>query len=168
MANPRGISKTPKKPQRNRTESDVRRSFAENLNIDDFPTGNAQNLPRQDHFRKIGSSQAEKEIERLLGHSVPSGPKLPGILRAGVGHKLPARYKKYIEGLFRQGEISEPVARYYLEYFPQGDSLDVPGQSGRASVLRSILREDAKTTRSGWMPIHRLGEGGQVNRPSLE
>ena len=111
---------------------------------------------------RLRSLEADKEIEKLLG-PVPTSPydpsNLPRNLKDEVA-ELPEGYKRSILQAHREGVLSEPLARYYLDIH-HADSDRVPGQGGRASLLKAILLMDPHMLRvSGWRAVRVLGGGG--------
>lgn len=108
--------------------------------------------------------RAEQKIEQLLGHGAPIDPN-SGSQRRRKVPTLPEGFRQEVQRRWVRGDIDDSVARYYLDALLRGDSLQVPGQDGRESLLGAVLMEDAQPLAeeyargSEWRPICSVGRG---------
>lgn len=104
------------------------------------------------------SLRDEKEIEKRLGLA-PLSPAhtVYSHLKNNIRVNVPPLFKQNVLALLHYGDISERVARYYLEVVPRGDSKRMSHGGHTSMLLQNLLAQD---TDSGWKPVSRLGAGG--------
>lgn len=109
--------------------------------------------------------EAEKEIERLLGLDAQAEPMFASETDLGSRSELPREFSKELVRKYERGDIDRNVLDYYSDVLPRGDSTNVPGQGGRALLLKSIMRQEdtlptALVAGPAWRPVRALGKGG--------
>lgn len=117
------------------------------------------------------SSLLEEQILDLLSDVLPSETNT----LSGAGNEnvrpMPPSFRNSLRSFREQGMMSEAAEQYHLN-LGRGDSVRVPGEGGRKSLLEDVLRKDAQKAgenkgdggESGWKPGRVLGQGsfGQV------
>ena len=114
---------------------------------------------------RVPTLQAEKEIERLLGIDAQAEPMFASDEDTGTRSELPRGFSKELVRKYERGDIDGNVLDYYADVLPRGDSTTVPGQGGRALLLKSIMRQEealptALVAGPAWRPVRALGKGG--------
>lgn len=118
--------------------------------------GNA-NVPQR---RK--SSLLEEQILDLLRDVSPSESNT----LSGAGNEnvrpMPPSFRDNLRDLRESGQLSEAVEQYYLN-LGRGDSVRVPGEGGRKSLLEDVLKIDVRQPGNsgglGWKPGKNIGYG---------
>lgn len=117
------------------------------------------------------SSLLEEQILDLLSDVLPSETNT----LSGAGNEnvrpMPPSFRDALRSFREKGMMSEAAEQYHLN-LGRGDSVRVPGEGGRKSLLEDVLRNDAQKAgenkgdggESGWKPERVLGQGsfGQV------
>lgn len=114
---------------------------------------------------RVPTLAAEKEIERLLGLNAQAKPMFARGTDIGKRPELPKEFSAELIRKFQRGDIDGKVLDYYSDVLPRGDSTTVPGQGGRALLLKSIMRQEdtlpsALVIGPAWRPVRVLGKGG--------
>ena len=121
---------------------------------------NTTQTPAKGMDDRTQESKDEQEILSLLGHSISYTRSLE-THQPGACPRVPDEFRLEVEQQWAQGHITDAVAHYYLHKLTCGDSMRVPGQNGRPSLLSAILHEDvhALAKESGWRPKRVIGKG---------
>lgn len=135
--------------------------------IDTFPPGSNtllgagnETLPPMSPNLQDGDV-LEEQILDLLSDAPPGSSTLLGAGNESI-RPMPPMFQDVLNQLQDSGLMSEGTHQYYLN-LGRGDSLKVPGEGGRKSLLEDVLRQDAQETEgkkgSGWKPGKKLGQG---------
>lgn len=165
MAGPQGQSSSPNKRPRIRTEEDFQQAFARILDVPDFPAEPPLLVAGPESLVRVPTLEAEKEIERLLGRDAQAEPIFANSTDARNRSEIPKEFTAELKRKYQRGEFDAKVLGYYSDILPQGDSTTVPGQGGRALLLKSIMRQEdampsAMVAGPAWRPVRPLGKGG--------
>ena len=173
MEDPQGQSTPSNKRPRIQTEEDFQQAFAQILDIPDFPAEPPRFAAGPESLVRVPTFAAEKEIERLLGLNAQAKPLFAS--STGVRHrsKIPEEFSTELRKKYQRGELDGKVLNYYSDILPRGDSKSVPGQGGRALLLKSIMRQEDALPASliagpAWRPVRALGKGGFGEGASIE
>lgn len=147
------------------TEEEFQQELAHILNIPDVPAEPPPLVAGSESLVKVPTLDAEKEIERLLGLSADAKPLFANETSGGKISGLPKEFQAELRKKYQRGEMDGKVLDYYSDVLPRGDSTNVPGQGGRALLLKSIVRQEdtlpaALVAGPAWRPVRPLGKGG--------
>ena len=164
-AGPQGQSSSSNKRARIQTEQDFQQAFAQILNVPDFPTEAPSLVAGAESLVKVPTLDAEKEIERLLGLNADAEPLFTNEKDSNNKSEIPKEFKAELKRKYQRGEFDGKILYYYSDILPRGDSANVPGQGGRALLLKSIMRQEdtlptALVAGPAWRPVRTLGKGG--------
>lgn len=114
---------------------------------------------------RVPTLEAETEIERLLGLDAQAKPISASSTCIRNKSGLPQEFTAELKRKYQRGEFDGKVLDYYSDILPQGDSTNVPGQGGRALLLKGIMRQEdslpaALIAGPTWRPVRPLGKGG--------
>lgn len=173
IADPQGQSSSSNKRARMQTEEEFQQEFAHILNIPDFPAEPPPLVAGSESLVKVPTLDAEKEIERLLGLNADAKPLFANKTNGGKISGLPKEFQAELKKKYQRGELDGKVLDYYSDVLPRGDSTNVPGQGGRALLLKSIVRQEdtlpaALVAGPAWRPVRPLGKGGFGEGMSIE
>lgn len=173
MAGPQGQSSSSNKRPRIRTEEDFQQAFAQILDVPDFSAEPPLLVAGAESLVRVPTLEAEKEIERLLGHNVQAEPMFANGTDIHSRSGIPKEFTAELKRKYQRGDIDAKVLDYYSDILPQGDSTTVPGQGGRALLLKSIMRQEdampsALVAGPAWRPVRPLGKGGFGEGMSIE
>ena len=165
IGGPQGQSSSPNKRPKIRTEEDFQQAFARILNVPDFPAEPPLLVAGPESLVRVPTLEAEKEIERLLGRDAQAKPMFANGTDVLNTSGIPKEFTAELRRKYQRGDFDAKVLDYYLDILPQGDSTTVPGQGGRALLLKSIMRQEdampsALVAGPAWRPIRPLGKGG--------
>lgn len=119
--------------------------------------GNRNGIAQQSSSQQ---EQDDKQLEHLLGHKAFAAPLNQPGFEGSAPAKLPTHFVEVIDYYWRNGHLTQDVSNYY-KTINQGDSVNVPGQGGRRSLLRDVLLKDGQSdTHTGWEKVKNLGSGG--------
>ena len=143
------------------------------LDVPDFAVEPPRRVPGPASFVKIPTLDAEKEIDRLLGLNAKAKPLFANRRNIRNRSELPKEFKEELKRKYQRGELDGKVLDYYSDVLPRGDSMNVPGQGGRALLLKSIMRQEdtlpaALVAGPAWRPVRVLGKGGFGEGMSIE
>ena len=173
MEDPQGQSTPSNKRPRIQTEEDFQQAFARMLEIPDFPAEPPRFAAGPENFVRVPTFAAEKEIERLLGLDAQAKPLFASSTDVRHRSKIPEEFSAELRKKYQRGELDGKVLKYYSDILPRGDSKSVPGQGGRALLLKSIMRQEDALPASliagpAWRPVRALGKGGFGEGVSIE
>ena len=173
IADPQGQSSSSNKRARMQSEEEFQKEFAHIRNIPDFPTEPPPLVAGSESPVNVPTLDAEKEIERLLGLNAHVKPLFANETGIGKRSGLPKEFLAELKEKYQRGELDGRVLDYYSDVLPQGDSTNVPGQGGRALLLKSIVRQEdtlpaALVAGPAWRPVRPLGKGGFGEGMSIE
>ena len=114
---------------------------------------------------RVPTLEADKEIERLLGLNTQAKPMFADETDTHNRSNLPSEFSAELKKKYQRGDFDRKVLDYYSDILPRGDSTTVPGQGGRALLLKGIMRQEEALPASliagpAWRPIRALGKGG--------
>ena len=173
MAGPQGQGSSSNKRPRIQTEGEFQQAFAQILNVPDFPTGPPPLVAGAESLVKVPTLDAEKEIERLLGLNSDIQPLFANGNDTNNTSELPKEFRAELQRKYQRGDFDGKILNYYSNVLPRGDSTNVPGQGGRALLLKSIMRQEdtlpiALIAGPAWRPVRALGKGGFGEGMSIE
>ena len=165
IAGPQGQSSSSNKRPRIQTEEEFQQAFAQILNVPDFPTKSPSLVARAESLVKVPTVDAEKELERLLGLNADVKPLFANKNDNNHKSEIPKEFEAELKRKYQRGEFDGKILDYYSDVLPRGDSTNVPGQGGRALLLKSIMRQEdtlptALVAGPAWRPVRALGKGG--------
>ncbi|CAD6588225.1 MAG: hypothetical protein ASARMPRED_003435 [Alectoria sarmentosa] len=165
MAGPQGQGNSSNKRPRIRTEDDFQQAFARILDVPDFPAEPPRLAAAPESLVRVPTLEAEKEIERLLGFNTQARPLFANGRNIRKTSVLPKEFAAELKRKYQRGEFDAKVLDYYSDILPRGDSTNVPGQGGRALLLKTIMGQDdtmpsALVAGPTWRPVRPLGKGG--------
>lgn len=165
MAGPQGQSNSSNKRPRIQNEADFQQALARILDVPDFPAEPPVLVAGPESLVRVPTLEAEKEIERLLGFDAQAKPMFASDTDIGNRSELPKEFSAELIRKYQRGDIDGKVLDYYSDVLPRGDSKTVPGQGGRALLLKSIMRQEdalpaALVAGPAWRPVRALGKGG--------
>ena len=165
IAGLQGQGSSSNKRPRIQTEEDFQQAFAQTLGVPDFPTEPPPLVAGTESLVKVPTLDAEKEIERLLGLNSDIHPLFANGKENNNASGLPKEFQAELKRKYQRGEFDGKVLDYYSDVLPRGDSTNVPGQGGRALLLKSIMRQEdtlpiALVAGPAWRPVRALGKGG--------
>ena len=164
-AAPQGQNSSANKRPRIQNEEDFQRAFARILDVPDFPAEPPRLAVDSENFARVTAGKEEKEIERLLGLNAKANPMLTNGLDIRKRSRLPDEFSAELIRKYQRGEIDQKILDYYSDILPRGDSTNVPGQGGRALLLKGIMSQEdtlppALVAGPAWRPVRSLGKGG--------
>lgn len=165
MAGLQGQSGSSNKRPRIQTEQDFQQAFARVLDVSDFPEEPPKLVAGAESLVRVPTWKAEKEIERLLGLDTQAKPMFANDTGVPSRSGLPEEFAAELKRKYQRGDLDEKVLDYYSDILPRGDSTTVPGQGGRALLLKSVMRQEddlpaALAAGPAWRPVRALGKGG--------
>ncbi len=166
MAGPQGQNGSSNKRPRIHTEKHFQQAFANVLDVSQFPSQQPPMLVAgPESLMRVPTLKAEKEIERLLGLDTHAKPLFANQMGARNRSRLPKEFSAELERKYQRGDFDGKVLDYYSDVLPRGDSTTVPGQGGRALLLKGIMRQEdtlpaALIAGPAWRPVRALGKGG--------
>lgn len=165
IAGPQGQYNSSNKRLRIQTEEDFQQAFAQVLDVPDFSTEPPLLVAGPESLVKVPTLDAEKEIERLLGLNADAVPLFANETDTQNKSGIPKEFAAELKKKYQRGEFDGKVLDYYSDVLPRGDSTNVPGQGGRALLLKSIMRQEdtlpiALIAGPTWRPVRALGKGG--------
>ena len=165
MAGPQGQGNSSNKRPRIRTEHDFQQAFARILDVPDFPAEPPRLTAGPESLVRVPTLEAEKEIERLLGLNTQAKPLFANGRDIRKTFVLPKEFAAELKRKYQRGEFDANVLDYYSDILPQGDSTHVPGQGGRALLLKTIMSQEdtmlsVPVAGPTWRPVRPLGKGG--------
>lgn len=130
-------------------------------------------VPGPENLVRVPTLEAEKEIERLLGLDTHAKPMFANGTNIQNRSSLPNEFAAALIRKYQRGVFDENVLDYYSDILPQGDSTTVPGQGGRALLLKSIMKQEdglpaALVAGPAWRPVRALGKGAFGEGMSIE
>ena len=173
IAGPQGQSSSSNKRPRIQNEEDFQQAFAQILDVPDFPTKPPRLVAGAEDLVKVPTLDAEKEIERLLGLNSDIQPLFANRKDTNNTPGIPKGFQAELNRKHQRGECDGKVFYYYSHVLPRGDSINVPGQGGRALLLKTIMRQEdtlplALVAGPAWRPVRPLGKGGFGEGMSIE
>ena len=164
MPSPQGQSGSSNKRPRIQTENPFQQAFARILDVPDFPAQPPVLAAGPESLVRVPTMKAEKEIERLLGLDTKAKPMFADETKIKKRSRLPDQFATELNRKYQRGDIDGNVLDYYSDILPRGDSTTVPGQGGRALLLKSIMRQEdslpaALVAGPAWRPVRALGKG---------
>ena len=173
IAGPQGQNTSSNKRLRIQNEEDFQQAFARVLDVSDFPTEPPLLVAGPESLVKVPTLDAEKEIERLLGLNANAEPLFANETNTHNKSAIPKEFEAELKKKYQRGEFDGKVLDYYLDVLLRGDSTNVPGQGGRALLLKSIMRQEdtlpaALVAGPTWRPVRALGKGGFGEGMSIE
>ena len=173
IAGPQGQGSSSNKRPRIQTEKEFQQAFAQILDVPDFPTEPPPLVVGAESLVRVPSLDAEKEIERLLGLNSDIQPLYASGKDTNNTSGLPKEFQADLKRKYQRGEFDGKILTYYSDVLPRGDSTNVPGQGGRALLLKSIMRQEdtlptALVAGPAWRPVRALGKGGFGEGMSIE
>lgn len=165
MVGLQGQSSPSNKRPKIETEADFQQAFARILEVPDFPAEPPKIVAGSESLARVPTLKADKEIERLLGLDVEATPLFANEPDLCNRTGLPKEFMAELKRKYQRGEFDGKVLDYYSDVLPQGDSTNIPGQGGRALLLKSIMRQEdalpaALVAGPAWRPVRALGKGG--------
>lgn len=165
VAGPQGQDKSSNKRSRIQTEEDFQQAFLQVLDVPDFSMEPPLLVAGPESLVKVPTFDADKEIERLLGLNADAIPLFANETDTHNKSGIPKEFAAELKKKYQRGEFDGKVLDYYSDVLPRGDSTNVPGQGGRALLLRSIMRQEdtlpiALIAGPTWRPVRALGKGG--------
>lgn len=165
MAGPQGQRKSSNKRPRIQNEADFQQELARILDVPGFAAEPPVLVAGPESLFRVPTLAAEREIERLLGLNTKAEPMFARDTDIGKRSELPKEFSEELIRQYQRGEIDGKVLDYYSDVLPRGDSATVPGQGGRALLLKSIMRQEeilptALVAGPAWRPVRALGKGG--------
>ena len=165
IAGPQGQGSSSNKRPRIQTEEEFQQAFAQLLDVPAFPTEPPPLVAGAESLVKVPTLDAEKEIERLLGLNSDIQPLFANAKDTNNTSGLPKEFQAELHRKYQRGDFDGKVLYYYSDVLPRGDSTNVPGQGGRALLLKSIMRQEdtlpiALVAGPAWRPVRALGKGG--------
>ena len=136
MAGPQGQRNLSNKRPKIQNEADFQQALARILDVPDFPAEPPVLVAGPESLVRVPTLAAEKEIERLLGLDAQVKPMFASDTDIGRRSQLPKEFSEELIRKYQRGDIDGKVLDYYSDVLPQGDSTTVPGQGGRALLLR--------------------------------
>lgn len=173
IVGPQGQGSSSNKRPRIQTEEQFQQAFAQILDVPEFPTEPPRLVAGAESLVKVPTLDAEKEIERLLGLNSDIQPLFANVKDTNNTSELPKEFQAELKRKYQRGEFDGRVLQYYSDVLPRGDSANVPGQGGRALLLKSIMRQEdtlpiALVAGPAWRPVRPLGKGGFGEGVSIE
>lgn len=165
IAGPQGRDKSSNKRVRIQTEEDFQQAFAKVLKVPDFSNEPPLLVAGPESLVEVPTLDAEKEIERLLGLNADAVPLFANDRHTHNKSGIPKEFAAELKKKYQRGDFDGKVLDYYSDILPRGDSSNVPGQGGRALLLKSIMRQEdtlpiALIAGPTWRPVRALGKGG--------
>ncbi len=165
MAGPHGQNSSSNKRPRIQTEKGFQQAFANVLDVSHFPSQPPMLVAGPESLIRVPTLKAEKEIERLLGLDTQAKPLFANQRDARNRSRLPKEFSAELKRKYQRGDFDGKVLDYYSDILPRGDSTTVPGQGGRALLLKGIMRQEdtlpsALIAGPAWRPVRALGKGG--------
>lgn len=165
MAGPHGQNSSSNKRPRIQTEQHFQQAFANVLDVSHFPSQPPMLVAGPESLIRVPTLKAEKEIERLLGLDTQAKPLFANQRDARNRSRLPKEFSAELKRKYQRGDFDGKVLDYYSDILPRGDSTTVPGQGGRALLLKGIMRQEdtlpsALIAGPAWRPVRALGKGG--------
>ena len=165
IAGPQGQSNPTNKRPRIQNETDFQQALARILDVPGFPAEPPVLVAGPERLVRVPTLEAEKEIERLLGVDAQAEPMFASDTDISNRSELPREFSKELVRKYERGDIDGNVLDYYSDVLLRGDSTTVPGQGGRALLLKSIMRQEhtlptALVAGPAWRPVRALGKGG--------
>lgn len=113
------------------------------------------------------SSVIQQQLLKLLGDISPTETNRLWEAAKDNIRPMPPGFQQSLSKLRAEGKLSEAVEQYHLN-LGRKDSLRVPGEGGRKSLLEEVLGLDPQEAErskggsqgSGWKPTKKLGQGG--------
>ena len=168
MAGQRNMKNTPKKRRVVRNGRTLPDQLVAGLDANSHPKSSKRNVGHNrqgsTEMDKIQRSlEAEHHLKERLGRlkdqRSTSQRRTRG--RGIIDTDETPEYNERVDYFFVNGAISEETRHYYLEEVRREDFSQAPGQGGRPSLLKSIIRQEAENLRgTGWRPKRAIGKGG--------